>query len=80
MEYLKNKNTGQIFVANPILKERKDMVPVELTLKTENIPEQTDLTQMKKEDLLEIAEMAGIKAPANTKKADIIDMIRAQEE
>ncbi len=79
MKYLRNINTGQVFVSNPILEARKDMEPVELTFEEEDTPEEVDFTQMKKEDLLEMAKAAGIEVPANTKKADIIDMIRSQE-
>lgn len=79
MKYVRNINTGQVFVANPVLEARKDMEPVELVFEAENIPEQADLAQMKKEELLEKAEAMGIKIPAGTNKADIIDMIKAQE-
>ncbi len=55
------------------------MEPVELVFEAENIPEQADLAQMKKEELLEKAEAMGIQIPAGTNKADVIDMIKAQE-
>ncbi len=80
MEYLKNKKTGQVLVANPILKERKDMVPFESDDDVNahgesNEDREHDLMRYKKDELEEIALGLGLEVPEKIHKADLIEMI-----